>query len=317
MKKLLIAAAALFKLTAAAATPPTDSLPGNPIIRHKYTADPAALVHGGKVYIYAGHDEAPERQERYVMNQWLVFSSSDMVNWTEHPVPLKVSDFTWAKADAWAGQVIERKGKFYWYTTVEHGAIPGKAIGVAVADRPEGPFKDAIGKALVTNDMTTDATISWDDIDPSVFIDDGGQAYLFWGNTVLKYAKLKANMIELEGPINRIQLPNFTEAPWVHKRKGWYYLSYAYQFPEKTAYARSRNINGPWQYMGILNELAGNSNTNHQAIIDFKDKSYFIYHNGALQPHGSSFRRSVCIDELKYNKDGSIRRVVMTSEGVK
>ncbi|OLY94058.1 Glycosyl hydrolases family 43 [Cnuella takakiae] len=317
MKKLLIAIAALFKLSAALAMPLNDSLPGNPIIRHKYTADPAALVHGGKVYIYAGHDEAPERQERYVMNQWLVFSSSDMVNWTEHPVPLKVSDFKWAKADAWAGQVIERDGKFYWYATVEHGSIPGKAIGVAVADRPEGPFKDAMGKALITNDMTTDAKISWDDIDPSVFIDDDGQAYLFWGNTVLKYAKLKPNMIELDGPINRIQLPNFTEAPWIHKNKGWYYLSYAYQFPEKTAYARSRSINGPWQYMGILNELAGNSNTNHQAIIDFKGKSYFIYHNGALQPHGGSFRRSVCIDELKYNKDGSIKRVVMTSEGVK
>lgn len=317
MKKLLFAATVLFNLSVATAAPFNDSLPGNPVIRHKYTADPAALVHGGRVYIYAGHDEAPEREERYVMNQWLVFSSSDMVNWTEHPVPLKVSDFKWAKADAWAGQVIERDGKFYWYTTVEHGTIDGKAIGVAVADRPEGPFKDAIGKALITNDMTTDAKISWDDIDPSVFIDDDGQAYLFWGNTVLKYAKLKSNMIELDGPINRIQLPNFTEAPWVHKRKEWYYLSYAYQFPEKTAYARSHSINGPWQYMGILNELAGNSNTNHQAIIDFKGKSYFIYHNGALQPHGGSFRRSVCIDELKYNKDGSMKRVVMTSEGVK
>lgn len=317
MKKLLLAATVLFNLSVATAAPFNDSLPGNPVIRHKYTADPAALVHGGRVYIYAGHDEAPEREERYVMNQWLVFSSSDMVNWTEHPVPLKVSDFKWAKADAWAGQVIERDGKFYWYTTVEHGTINGKAIGVAVADRPEGPFKDAIGKALITNDMTMDAKISWDDIDPSVFIDDDGQAYLFWGNTVLKYAKLKPNMIELDGPINRIQLPNFTEAPWVHKRKDWYYLSYAYQFPEKTAYARSRSINGPWQYMGILNELAGNSNTNHQAIIDFKGKSYFIYHNGALQPHGGSFRRSVCIDELKYNKDGSMKRVVMTSEGVK
>jgi beta-xylosidase len=123
-------------------------------------------------------------------------------------------------------------------------------------------------------------------------------------------------MTELDGPIQTIKLPYFTEAPWVHQHGGWYYLSYAYQFPEKTAYARSRSIHGPWQYMGILNELAGNSNTNHQAILEYKGKSYFIYHNGGVQPSGGSFRRSVCIDELKYNKDGSIQRVVMTTEGV-
>lgn len=316
MNTILLAVALVFPFFSFAA-PAQDSIPGNPVIRHKYTADPAALVKDGKVYLYAGHDEAPPGREGYVMNEWLVFSSPDLVTWTEHPVPLKVSDFAWAKADAWAGQVIERAGKFYFYVTVEHGSIPGKSIGVAVADKPEGPFRDARGSAIITNNMTTDATISWDDIDPSVFIDDDGQAYLFWGNTVLHYAKLKENMTELDGPIQTIKLPHFTEAPWIHKHKGWYYLSYAYQFPEKTAYARSRSINGPWTYMGILNELAGNSNTNHQAIIEFKGKWYFIYHNGSLQPHGGSFRRSVCIDELKHNRDGSIRRVVMTSEGVK
>ena len=77
-------------------------------------------------------------------------------------------------------------------------------------------------------------------------------------------------MIELGGPIQTIKLPQFTEAPWVHKRKNWHYLSYAHQFPEKIAYAMSRNIEGPWKFKGILNELADNSNTNHQAIIDFK-----------------------------------------------
>jgi beta-xylosidase len=316
MKQLVAASFSVFASMLLHAAPITDSIPGNPIIKHKYTADPAALVHGGKVWLYAGHDEAPAGREGYLMNEWLVFSSSDMVNWTEHPVPLKPKDFAWAKGEAWASQVIERNGKFYWYATVEHGTIRGKSIGVAVADKPEGPFKDARGSALITNDMTKYASISWDDIDPTVYIDDDGQAYLFWGNTALHYARLKENMTELDGPIQTIKLPHFTEAPWIHKHKGWYYLSYAYQFPEKTAYARSRSINGPWQYMGIFNELAGNSNTNHQAIIDFKGKTYFIYHNGALQPHGGSFRRSVCIDELKYNKDGSIKRIVMTSEGV-
>ncbi|RTZ02527.1 glycoside hydrolase [Flavobacterium sp. RSP49] len=288
----------------------------NPIVKDKYTGDPAALVYKDKVYLYAGHDEAPNDFNFYKMKEWLVYSSSDMVNWQEHPVPLKVTDFAWAKSDAWAAQVIERNGKFYWYVTVEHGTIPGKSIGVAVSDSPTGPFKDALGKAIITNDMTTKTSISWDDIDPTVMIDDDGQAYLFWGNTVCHYAKLKANMIELDGPIQTISLPNFTEAPWIHKKKDWYYLSYAYQFPEKIAYAMSKSINGPWEYKGILNEIAGNSNTNHQSIIEFEGKDYFIYHNGATQPNGGSFRRSVCIDRLYYNEDGTLKRVIMTTEGI-
>ena len=300
---------------AANAQAPAVVVTGNPIIKNKYTADPAAFVYGDSVYLYTGHDEAPARKETYVMHEWLCFSSADMVNWKEHPVPLTVKDFKWAKDDAWASQVIERNGKFYWYVATEHATIKGKAIGVAVADHPTGPFKDARGSAIITNDMTTDAKISWDDIDPSVIIDNG-QAYLFWGNTKCYYAKLKENMIELDGPINTIDLPAFTEAPWIHNHNGWYYLSYAYQFPEKIAYAMSRSINGPWKFKGILNELAGNSNTNHQSIIDFKGRSYFIYHNGGLSVHGGSFRRSVCIDDLFYNSDGTIRRIIMTTEGV-
>lgn len=291
---------------------------GNPIITDKYTADPSAMVYKDKVYLYAGHDEAPAKQERYMMHEWLVYSSDNMTDWKEHPSPLKAKDFTWAKGDAWASQVIERNGKFYWYVAVEHGSIKGKAIGVAVADNPLGPFKDARGSAIITNDMTTEETkISWDDIDPTVFIDDDGQAYLFWGNTQCYYIKLKENMVDQDGPIQKVSLPNFTEAPWLHKRKGWYYLSYAYQFPEKIAYAMSRKITGPWEFKGILNEVAGNSNTNHQAIIDFKGKSYFIYHNGSIPNDGGSFRRSVCIDRLYYNADGTMKRIVMTTEGLK
>ncbi|MBC9795666.1 family 43 glycosylhydrolase [Sinomicrobium sp. FJxs] len=288
----------------------------NPVITHKYTADPAALVHNDSVYLYTGHDEAAKDFNFYDMKEWLVFSSADMVHWKEHKVPLRVSDFKWAKADAWAAQVIERNGKFYWYVTVTHATNPGKAIGVAVSDSPTGPFRDALGKALVTNDMTKATDISWDDLDPTVFIDDDGQAYLYWGNTVCYYARLKENMIEFDGPVLTVDLPEFTEAPWIHKRSDWYYLSYAYQFPEKTAYAMSRSITGPWEFKGILNEVAGNSNTNHQAIIRFKDKDYFIYHNGSIPTDGGSFRRSVCIDYLYYNEDGTMKRVIMTSEGV-
>ncbi|WP_345785676.1 glycoside hydrolase family 43 protein [Pelagicoccus sp. SDUM812003] len=289
----------------------------NPIITHKYTADPAAIVHDDTVYLYVGHDEdEPGGVEFYVLNEWLVFSSTDMVNWKEEGVALNAKDFKWAKGDAWASQVIERDGKFYFYSTVEHATIPGKAIGVAVSDSPTGPFVDAKGEALITNDMTTDRPISWDDIDPTVWIEEDGQAYLFWGNQSCKWVKLKDNMTEIEGEIHILDLPKFTEAPWIHKKGDWYYLSYAAEFPEKIAYAMSRSIEGPWEYKGILNELAGNSNTNHQAIIEYKGKDYFFYHNGGADVHGGSFRRSVCIDYLHYNEDGTLKRVVMTTEGV-
>ena len=290
---------------------------GNPIVNYKYLGDPAALVYDGTVYIYAGHDECPPPEQYYLMNEWCILSTTDMKTFTEHAYTLKAKDFKWAKGEAWASQVIERNGKFYWYVTVEHATIPGKSIGVAVADSPLGPFKDARGSALITNDMTTEYTsIRWDDIDPTVYIDEDGQAYLFWGNTQCYYAKLKENMIELDGPIKPIQLPRFTEAPWIHKHNGWYYLSFASEFPEKICYAMSRSINGPWEYKGILNEIAGNSNTNHQAIIDFKGKSYFIYHNGSINPNGCGFRRALCIDCLYYNEDGTIKRIQMTTEGI-
>jgi len=304
------------RISAALASLISSSLyAGNPIITEPHTADPAALVHNGTVYLYTGHDEAPEKEPRYLMKDWLCFSSTDMVTWKPEGSPLAVTEFKWAKRDAWASHVIERDGKFFWYAPVYHGTIPGFSIGVAVSDKPTGPFKDARGSALITNDMTTDVKITWDDIDPAVFIDDDGQAYMFWGNQRCRYIKLKPNMTETDGPIVTVDLPKFTEAPWVHKRNDIYYLSYASEFPEKIAYATSDKITGPWTYRGTLNELAGNSNTNHQAIIEFKRRWYFIYHNGGT-PTGGSFRRSVCIEYLDYNPDGTMKRIVQTSEGV-
>ena len=124
-------------------------------------------------------------------------------------------------------------------------------------------------------------------------------------------------MIDTVGPIVPVMnLPRYTEAPWIHKNKDWYYLSYASEFPEKIVYAISKKVTGPWEYKGVLNEIAGNSNTNHQSIVKFKGKWYFVYHNGGADVHGGSFRRSVCIDQLYYNKNGTMKRVQMTTEGV-
>lgn len=312
IKNTLIIASAFYSLT---------SLAANPAITDAFTADPAPMVHDGKVYVYVGKDDA-KPDEGYTMNEWLVYSSTDMVNWTSHGSPLKPTDFTWSSGSAWAGHVIEKNGKFYWYTTSDHKTIPGKAIGVAVSDTPTGPFKDARGTALVTNDMTKATDISWDDIDPAAYIDEDGQAWLFWGNQKAYYAKLKPNMTELDGEIHVIadeQVQNFTEAPWIHKRGDTYYLTYAAGFPEKTAYSTSKSITGPWTYGGVIAEGAANSNTIHQGIIDYKGKSYFFYHTGMMQhPNtGSSYRRSMAIDYLYYNEDGSIKPIIQTSEGVK
>ena len=284
----------------------TSGLAQNPIIQTNYTADPAPMVYNDKVYLYTTHDE--DNSTWFTMNDWRLYTTSDMVNWTDHGAVLSYTDFSWAKGDAWAPQCIERDGKFYMYVPMISNINNRGAIGVAVADSPYGPFYDPLGKPLVQSE--------WGDIDPTVFIDDDGQAYLYWGNTQCYYVKLKKNMIELDGPIVPVHLPRYTEAPWIHKRGDWYYLSYASEFPEKICYAMSRSITGPWEYKGILNEIAGNSNTNHQAIIEFKDDWYFIYHNGSINTAGGSFRRSVCIDRLYYNEDGTMKRIQMTTEGV-
>ena len=120
-------------------------------------------------------------------------------------------------------------------------------------------------------------------LDPTVLVDDDGQVHIFWGNKTCYYAKLKDDMISLDGEIRQVDLPGFEEGAHIHQRNGWYYLSYGYQMPEKVAYAMSRHIEGPWEFKGILNEVAGNCQTNRPCIIDFKGQSYFIYHNGALE----------------------------------
>lgn len=299
-------------LAAALAAP--SALASNPIVKDIFTADPAALVDKGRVYVYVGKDEAPVGGKEYVMNEWRVYSSCDMKKWTDHGSPLRYSTFKWAGRDAWASDVVKRNGKYYFYSTVDHAALKSKAIGVAVSDSPTGPFVDARGTALVTNDMTKESPIPWDDIDPAVFIDDDGQAYLYWGNTVMKYAKLKPNMIEIDGPIHTVGLDNFVEAAYLHKHKGTYYLSYSHKFPEETVVMSGPTATGPWSWGGVIMEKNSNVNTIHQAIVEFNGKSYIFYHNGKL-PTGGEYRRSVAVEELRYGPDGKILPVAQTAEG--
>lgn len=285
---------------------------GNPIVTHKYTADPATMVEGDTLWLYTGHDFAGG-QKGYKMKDWCVFSTTDLVNWTEYPTPLEIADFSWDKTGAaYASHVVSRNGKYYWYISTN-----GSGIGVAVSDRPEGPFKDVLGKPLLTNDNCIGADHFWVCIDPAVFIDDNGQAWIFWGNKICYYAKLKENMLEIDGEVKTIDFPgfNFTEAPWIHKYNKKHYLIYATEFPEKIAYAMADNIEGPYQYKGILTEVAGNSNTTHPATVEFKGQWYFFYHNGALNPKGGSYSRSVCAEYMEHQRDGSIKKIEMSTMG--
>ncbi len=337
ISRLLLTALATMALAVPGEAQQTDTTfvaNGNPLVRYKYTADPGALVDtDGTMYIYAGCDVCPPPHNYYKIDEWTVFSSKDLRTWTEHPVPLRATDFEWASGEAWASQVVRKGDKYYWYVTVEHKDIDGKrgkGIGVAVSDSPTGPFKDAKGSALVTNDMTTNYTgIGWDDIDPTAWIAPDGTAYLIWGNTQCYIAKLKDNMVELDGDIRPIRIdgintpahpqpgkPQYTEAPWIHVYKGKYYLSFALEFPEKIGYATADNIWGPYTFKGVINELAGNCNTNHQAIVEKDGKWYFVYHNGGADVNGGSFRRSVCIEEMRYDRKGNIVPIVMTSNGI-
>ena len=285
----------------------------NPIITNIYTADPAPMVSGDTLYLYTTHDEDKLINDFYTMVDWYCFSTKDMVNWTDHGKVFSLDDISWADDRAWAPQCIERNGKFYLYCPV-HKKDGGMAIAVGVADRPEGPFKD-IGKPLVDEG-------DWNDIDPTVFIDDDGQAYLYFGNPELRYVLLNEDMISVKGSVNKIPMTeeafskgshytgtSYGEGPWFYKRNGLYYMVFAGFEPgehpnEHLAYSTSKGPTGPWKYGGVLME-SGPCFTNHPGVVDFKGKSYLFYHTDEL-PGGSLFHRSVCVAEFKYNEDGSI-----------
>ena len=283
---------------------------GNPIIRDKHTADPAALVENDTLWLFAGHDAAGN-QTGYVMKDWLLYSTTDMKHWTAYPSPLHIDDFRWADSkQAYAGHVAKGKdGRYYWYVSTNWCGI-----GVAVADKITGPYRDALGKPLLTNKDCFASKHSWACIDPAILIDDDGTAYIIWGNRECYCAKLKDNMTETDGEIRRIDVPDFTEAPWMHKHNGKYYLTYASGWPEKIAYAVSDNIFGPYTPMGVISEIAGNSNTTHPAIVRFKDQWLFFSHNGGLSD-GGSYSRSVIAEPMSYDRDGHINFIPATPQG--
>lgn len=300
----------------------------NPIIQTHFGPDPAPMVYNGTLYAYVG-DDIPGF-DFYYMTKWHVLSTTDMVNWTDHGSPISLESFKWARDRAWAAQCIERKGKFYWYICAQTDKND-MAIGVAVSDSPTGPFKDALGKPLITNG-------SWSNIDPTVWIDDDGQAYLYWGNGSLFYVKLNKDMVSYSGDIVTVPIsvesfggvrsnkstenPNkdmYVEGPWFYKRNSNYYMMYAGMGKggESLSYSISSSPVGPWKYQGkIMENQKINSFTNHGGIVDYKGNSYLFYHTGLL-PGGGSYGRAACVEQFTYNPDGTIPSVSISKEGPK
>jgi hypothetical protein len=290
----------------------------NPIFQTYYSPDPAPVVFGDTVCVYTGNDEGGDF---FTMHGWRVSCSTDMVNWTDRgTLILSHADFhgTANENGDWAAQVVRRNNKYYYYVTVGVGGC--RAIKVAVADKPEGPFKDALnGKHL--------AGPSCEYIDPTVWIDDDGQAYLYWGNPNLYWAKLNEDMISFNGDIHKTDMSTgfappgepskYTEGPWIHKRGKKYYMIYAsHGIPEKISYSTSDNPTGPWTWAGVIMDQGNNTAfTNHSGIIDFKGRSFFFYHN-QKNVHGGGYSRSTAVEEFTWTADGYIPTIKSTNNGV-
>lgn len=296
----------------------------NPIIQTQYTSDPAPVVHGDTVYLFVSHDNAI--REGYDMTEWLLFTSTDMVNWTDHGAVASLASFgSWAStADngAWAPQAVERDGKWYMYCPIQL-----RGVGVLKADSPYGPWKDTRKRALFNYDLR--------DIDPTVFIDDDGTAYIYWGNNGLWYAKLSTGMTSLiSGTKHEVERTTeafggykdddgnvvgddcYEEGPWFYKHDGHYYLVYAAGgVPEHLSYSMSDSPTGPWLYKGKIMDTPTGSFTTHPGVIEFCGRQFLFYHSGQLTG-GSGFRRSVCVEEFSYNDDGTIPFIKATKTAV-
>jgi hypothetical protein len=294
----------------------------NPIIRDQYTADPSARVFNGRVYVYPSHDilarEGKGRPGWFCMEDYHVFSSENLTEWTDHGVIVSQKNVKWvdtASYSMWAPDCIFRNGKYYFYfpsNNKDTSAFGRKtfSIGVAISDKPEGPFIPQ-----------PEPIRGFAGIDPNVFIDKDGQAYLYWAMGKIFVARLKDNMLELASEPKVVEnLPGkgLIEGPFLFERKGIYYMTYPHvqNNIERLEYATGDNPLGPFQFAGvIMDESPMGCWTNHQSFIEYKDQWYLFYHQDALSPKFDK-NRSICIDSLFFNEDGTIRKVVPTLRGV-
>ena len=293
----------------------------NPIIRDQYSADPSARVFGDRVYVYPSHDilavEGKGRVGWFCMEDYHVFSSANLTDWTDHGMIVTQNNIPWVRPNSysmWAPDCIYRNGKYYFYfpTSPKDTTINGRGftVGVAVADKPSGPF---------VPEPTPIKGVRG--IDPNVFIDKDGQAYLYWSAGNIYGAKLKVNMSELDSPVKTLgELPGkgLKEGPYMFERNGIYYLTYPHveNKIERLEYAMGDNPLGPFKVTGvIMDESPTGCWTNHHSLIQFKNQWYLFYHHNDYSPAFDK-ARSVRADSLSFNADGTIKKVVPTLRGV-
>ncbi len=287
----------------------------NPIITGQFTADPTARVFEGKLYLYPSHD-IPSPIERlkewFCMADYHVFSSENLVDWTDHGMILSQENVPWVDSESysmWAPDCVYKDGKYYFYFPASPKGKKGFNVGVAIADKPYGPFKPL-----------PEPIKGVGGIDPCVLLDTDGQAYLYWSGRGLNVAKLKDNMTELASePVLVADVEDgFKEGPFAFKRNGKYYLTYPW-VKDKTeclAYAMSDNPMGPFEYKGIIMEQSPTGCwTNHHSLVEYKGQWYLFYHHNDYSPEFDK-NRSVRADSLTFNPDGTIQLVTPTLRGV-
>jgi beta-xylosidase len=272
-----------------------------------FHADPSAHSWDGKYWIYPSTDE-PGSKSWLEMRRWSAYSSMDLVNWVDEGQLLSLEEVKWADEAAFAPDAMKWKGKYYFFFPA------GFQIGVAISDRPNGPFKDALGKPLIPKEAVEGVLT----FDPCIFIDDDGTPLLYYGGgNGVAVVRLKENLIELDGPIKKLPLRNYGEGIWVHKRNGIYYFSYPIHIEREgetkqlLAYSTSESPYGPFEYRGII--LDNDSRNSHHSIIEIEGQWYLFYHVEGPSP----YERRVCVDNLYYFEDGSIKEVIMTKDEVK
>ncbi len=294
-----------------------------PIASHRFLADPGALVYNGRVYLYCSNDDDNSTDEKggYRMSTIVCISSSDLKNWTDHGVVFKVPrDAEWA-GRSWAPSPAERNGKFFLYF-----GNGGNGIGVAMADSPIGPFKDPIGKKLIETETpgVMPAENMWL-FDPMAFIDDDGQAYLYFGgngDNNVRVIKLNTDMISVDGPAIHLSALNFFEAAWMHKHNGKYYFTYSSnpRAEMRIDYMVSSSPISNFTYGGVVSlQPPQNNNNNHQAIFKFKGEWYQAYHNRIVAREAGIppvYKRNICMDQFKHNEDGTIDTMLNTVDGL-
>jgi arabinoxylan arabinofuranohydrolase len=292
-----------------------------PIVSHRYLADPAAMVSGDRVYVYCSNDDDSPVQGGYVIRNVVCVSSADLKNWTDHGIVFSAAEDTkWAKK-TWAPTAVERDGKVFLYF-----GNGGANIGVVCSTTPVGPFSDPLGHCLVDSRTpgVMPATNMWL-FDPAAFIDDDGQAYLYFGgngDSNVRVARLNRDMISLDGAAMAMTAPNFFEAAWMHKRNGVYYFSYSSnpRAHMRIDYMTSDNPTNGFAYRGaIADQPPINNNNNHASEFQFKGEWYHVYHNRIVAKQAgipTGFRRNLALEHFSYKEDGSIQKVTYTTNGV-